>query len=208
MAVETRIGVMDLLKEQTAEHHARAEKRQLQQDLVRGTVSRERYGAWLGQMLLVHLALEKAVDAFRASVPALRHVTAQQTHSVRLAEDLATFGIDAKGVRALPATAALISEIAAGAAREPASVVGFHYVLEGSMNGNRYIAMAVRKGLGLQPGQGDRYLDPYGEAQRATWGAFRGAMSQEAFSDAQTSAIIDAAKAMFDGIAGLSDQVV
>ncbi len=200
-------GVMDRLKLATADHHARAEGKDLQRALVRGQVSRERFAAFLAQMLVVHRALERAIDAAAAREPRVRVIPPEQRHSVRIEQDLRFFGLDAGTVRAMPATETLAHTIAAKTAASPMAVLGLHYVLEGSMNGNRYIAMALRKGLGLAPGEGDRYLDPYGEQQRAKWLAFRSAVDALAWSEFEVAAAIDAARAMFDGIAAISDSV-
>jgi len=201
------VGVMARLKAETAEHHARAEGKALQQKLVRGLLTREEYAAWLGQMLLVHRALEAAVERSRPRAEVLKVITDEQTHSRRLMEDLAFYGVDAHGVRANRATARLIARIDAIAAENPVAVLGLHYVLEGSMNGNTYIAMGVRKGLGLSPGQGDRYLDPYGPQQRAKWAEFRSGVDSCAWTVTDANAAVEGAKAMFEGVGEVCEEL-
>ena len=199
-------GIMDRLKHETAEHHARAEGKDLQRSMVRGQLTRERYAAFLGQMLHVHTALEDAIRGAQVRDARVAVVPAEQHHSGRIREDLRFYAAP-ESAPALPATQALVSRIREIAAAEPMAVLGLHYVLEGSMNGNRYIAMGLRKGFGLAPGQCDRYLDPYGEQQRPKWIAFRAQVDQLAWSEAEAAAAVDAAKTMFDGIAAISDAV-
>ncbi|NNG17900.1 MAG: hypothetical protein HKM89_15600, partial [Gemmatimonadales bacterium] len=55
-------GIMATLKAATAEQHHRAERHEFQQMMVRGTLPREVYADWLGQMLHVHRGLEDHLD--------------------------------------------------------------------------------------------------------------------------------------------------
>ena len=200
MSAMTTSNIMDLLKERTAEHHRRAEQQPLQQALVKGTATREQYAQWLGQMMLVHAELERAIESLTSRERRLAVASAEQFGHPRLAADLRTLGIDPATVKASTGTAAVCEQIRAAAKADPVTLLGFHYVLEGSKNGNRYIAMALRRGLGLVPGTGDTYLDPYGEQQRPKWAAFRAAMGAQPYSESETEAIIAAAGTMFDGV--------
>lgn len=208
MTTAVNAGVMARLKQETAEHHARAEGKALQQRMLKGTLSRGEYAAWLGQMLLVHRALEAAVERARPGHEALRAVTPEQVHSSRIEEDLRALGVNPSEVRPGRATGALIDRIGVFGAESSAAVLGLHYVLEGSMNGNVYLARAVRRGLGLTPGTGDRYLDPYGEGQRGKWMAFREAVDACAWTVAEADAAVEGAKAMFDGIAEVCEELM
>ncbi len=203
MSATTTANIMDLLKERTAEHHRRAEQQPLQQALVKGTATRDEYIRWLGQMLHVHTALERCIESAAAHEPRLGIVTPEQHGHPRLAADLRAIGIDPASIAPSAPTAAASVEIHTAAKALPVSLLGFHYVLEGSKNGNRYIAMALRRGLGLVPGTGDTYLDPYGEQQRAKWQEFRTAMGAQAYSDRETQAVIAAAGRMFEGVSAI-----
>lgn len=200
MPTTIEANIMDLLKERTAEHHRRAEQQPLQQALVKGLVTREQYAAWLGQMMHVHGALERLIESSSASEPRLRIVTPDQHGHQRLASDLAALGIMPAAVAASQQTLQAVDAIGEDAAALPVSLLGHHYVLEGSKNGNRFIAMALRRGLGLMPGIGDSYLDPYGEQQRTRWQAFREAMGGQLYTEHETVAIVAAAGAMFDAV--------
>ncbi|MCC6319860.1 MAG: biliverdin-producing heme oxygenase [Phycisphaerales bacterium] len=208
MSTTMNASVMARLKSETAEQHRSAERKPLQQQMLRGVLPREAYGAWLGQMLLVHRALERAIEGARPLAGVLKLVTPEQEHSPRLEEDLRTLGTDPAAVRPNASTARLVADIERLATANPAAAFGLHYVLEGSMNGNKYIAMAMRRGQGLAPGVGDRYLDPYGEAQRGKWAAFREAVDACAWNDRDADAAVEAAKMMFDGIGDVCGELL
>jgi heme oxygenase len=201
------MGVMDRLKSETAEHHARAEGKALQRAMVSGGLGAPVLADFLGQMFLVHSALEAEIERYRTAEPMLAVVPDEQRHSRRLAEDLAHFRRDPKAVNPMPSTDRLIEAIVATGGTTPAALLGLHYVLEGSMNGNRYIAMALRRTLGLAPGHGDRYLDPYGDQQRPKWIAFRAQVDALPWTAAKSDAAVTAARRMFDGVAEISDEV-
>jgi heme oxygenase len=203
MSTLTTSNIMDLLKDRTSEHHRRAEQQPLQQALVKGTATRDQYAAWLGQMMHIHTALEHAIEKYTARERRLAVATAEQFGHARLAADLRTLGIDPTSVTTSAATAAVCGQIRDAAAANPVTLLGFHYVLEGSKNGNRYIAMALRRGLGLTPGTGDTYLDPYGDEQRPKWAAFRASMGAQSYTEAETEAVIAAAGMMFDGVSAV-----
>ncbi len=189
------------LKDGTWDLHSQAEKQPFQQNLVKGQVSRDAYGGWLAQMLLVHSALEKRLRTLCDNDPRVAAVVSdEQYQEPYLLADLAALGYD-RPATALERTARLIETIENAAAIR---LLGYHYVLEGSNNGNAFIARAVRPALGLEPGSGDRYLDPYGERQRAVWGAFKTAIDEQAFSEDEQTAMVEAAREMFAGISELS----
>ena len=193
------------LKDGTWDLHSAAEKQPFQQNLVRGKVSRDAYTGWLGQMLLIHRALESGLRDLVANDPrAAAVVTDEQYQEPYLLEDLGTLGLDAGDVEPLAETTALLERIAQTAADAPLGLLGFHYVLEGSNNGNAFIARAVRPALGLDPGSGDRYLDPYGERQRPLWAAFKDAIDTGEFTEAEHELLIQSARTMFGAISDLS----
>ena len=92
------------------------------------------------------------------------------------------------------------------AASEPVGLLGMHYVFEGSNNGSKYIAKAVRRSYQLD-GDGTRYLDPYGENQRAYWQQFKDDMNSIEFSPAETEALLRAAGETFEGVMQLHKEL-
>lgn len=199
--------LMSRLREETKEHHTRAERKPIQGKLVSGRVTRDEYAAWLGQMYLVHVALEAAIENAR-SLPGgsvLGVITPEQAHAARIAQDLKYFSVEPSSVNALPATAQLVNTIANAGRTDAIATLGMTYVLEGSMNGNSYLAKAVMRTLSLTPPEGLRYLDPYGPQQRERWQAWRAGVDAMTISEAQQDVCVKAAQTMFDGIADLSE---
>lgn len=197
------------LKEATAELHTRAERSEFQQLLIRGGVTREQYARWLSQLLLVHAELETMVRGLPKLRAELGGVLREELYQTpRLRADLAFFGIDPGTVTPAPATARIVSRIQGIAESFPIALLGFYYVLEGSKNGFRYIAKAIRRTLGIAPGAGDQYLDPHGDAQAELWGTFKRGLDDVAFEESEISAMIDAARLMFEAAEGIGADVL
>jgi len=186
------------LKEDTRELHTRAEKGSFQRALLRGGLSRDAYLAMLGQLWLVHSALESELREFADKVPAIARVVRPEQHQQGyLEEDLAHFGVDAAGITPTSGTRAFV-QMVERATSEPIRLLGIHYVLEGSNNGNRFIARAVGSALGVASGDpGTRYLDPYGEAQREKWKQFKADLEACNLTETEMRAMVDAAEDTF-----------
>jgi heme oxygenase len=191
-------GLMERLKQETRELHTRAERGDVQKALVSGRATLEQYGAWLGQMSLLHGAVEEGIERLRAGDGGgvFGAIEAEWRQSRLGREDLDSLGMG-EAIEALPATARVVEEIAA--CTSPLRVLGFFYVLEGANNGNRFIVRAVRKGLGLTPGTGDRFLDPYGEAQPAVWAGVKARLDAigASLSAAERDEVVEGAARMF-----------
>lgn len=196
---------MAQLKRETWDLHTRAEKHRFQHGILTGALPREAYVDYLAQLLLVHQALEGRLRALIAERP-LRGVVHEYQYQVPyLAEDLDHFGVDAGAIEPLDGTSALLDAVRR--AEGPATLLGMHYVLEGSNNGGRFIARAVARAYGLQPGPGLRYLDPYGEAQRERWAAFGADVRACALSEGEISAAVAGANDMFQGMIAMFDSL-
>lgn len=207
MAMEA--GLMERLKRETREAHTRAERGDIQKALVSGRATLAQYGAWLGQMAALHGAVEQAIDSLRAvgaseaGADVFAAIEVEWRQAALGREDLAALGVSEQIARILPATAAIVEEIVASGS--PLRVLGFFYVLEGANNGNRFIVRAVRKSLGLTPGTGDRFLDPYGEAQPVVWGALKSRLDALRFDQAEQDAIVAGAARMFEMVTEIGD---
>jgi len=202
---QTGAAITERLKSETQDLHDAAENHGFQRALFKGQLTREEYGAYLAQMLLLHDALEKRlIDAKDACAPIEAVLEEWQLQAPYLREDLRAFGIDETSVDPLPSTRRFIERIERAAAEEPIRLLGFHYVLEGSNNGSRFIARNVRKAYDLTPGTGDRYLDPYGDEQPARWATFKQALAGVTLTDAEADSMVDAARDMFLGVAEIS----
>ncbi len=197
--------IMTRLRDETADLHQRAESQTFQQRMFQGALSRPEYSAWLGQMWLVHRALEAALESVRDGDARFTAVGPHHSKVGRLAEDLAAVGASRPGP--LPATARLLARIEAAAREEPLRLLGYHYVLEGSTNGNRILARRLLPALGLEAATAGRYLDPYGDRQREVWARFKAEMQEVAFSPAEQDLLVDAARELFAAIAELSGEL-
>lgn len=201
-------SVMEVLKTSTQALHDAAEGHRFQQSLVKGEVSREQYAAYLGQLLLVHRELESLLRDHAEKVPAIPAVVkAYQYQEPYLIEDLRFYGVHPASITALTSTEALVNEIRDRAAKDPLALLGFHYVLEGSNNGNKFIAKALAKSFGLTGPDGLRYLDPYADQQRPYWMAFKADMDAQGFNPGQMRVMAEAAQAMFNGIGAISAEM-
>lgn len=205
-AVQTP-SVMILLRDSTGDLHAQAEGHAFQRAMVTGSVDRGDYVRYLQQMLIVHRSLESALRASAARVPAIAGVvTPEQYQEPYLLADLRYYEAPAD-VAPLPATTELVRRIEQTAKESPIALLGHHYVLEGSNNGSRFIARAIRKAFDITGEDGLRYLDPYGDRQREVWTAFKAAMDAQSISPGDAARMVEAAKVMFEGISGISEDV-
>jgi len=202
------LAIGDRLKTETAELHTLAEKAPLQAAMIQGRLTREAYAAFLGQMLLVHEALDRAVEQASAAHPGVRAVwSTEQKKAALVRQDLAFFGVDPATVKPLPETARVIDLIKSRSKAHPETALGMHYVLEGANNGNQFIARVIGKVYAIQGPDGLRSLDPYGPRQREAWGAWKSALNAQQFTDAERDRIVEGAAAMFQAVIDVSDAV-
>lgn len=198
---------MATLKAATAEQHRHAERHEFQQMMVRGTLPREAYADWLGQMLHLHRGLEDHLDRLVASHPPVATVFDDDRRKVPLLlADLAFYQSDGTG-EALPATRRFLALLDTLAATTPLALLGALYVLEGSTNGARFIARRIREAYDLPPAGGAAFVDPYGEAQPSRWKAFKEAMEQLDLSEADTHVITAAAQETFNAVGALGSDL-
>ncbi len=201
-------SIMARLKSETGELHGQAESRPLQKRLARGEIDRGLYVDYLCQLLVVHRALEQALTSAAARHPAVTAVFRDDhRREGNIRSDLSFFGRDASAIVPLHATAALVATIQRTATSAPTGLLGLLYVLEGSTNGSKFIAKSLARSFGLS-GAGLSYLDPYGDQQRVRWAEFKSLMDAVGFTHAQSDQIVGAARAMFQGIADISDELI
>jgi heme oxygenase len=201
------MGIMDRLKEGTKSLHDAAEGHAFQRTLFAGQLSRVSYADYLGQMYCLYAALEDALRQAQTHRPEISTVV--KPHNLRqddLTSDLAHFGLDPTKVSPLPATRALIDAIKDTRSTNPLALLGMHYVLEGSNNGNHYIAKNIRKAYDLDDA-GARFLDPYGEGQRSRWAEYKQALGAVNLTEAESDALLAAAQEMFRAIGRISQEL-
>jgi heme oxygenase len=204
---DTKNSIMQRLKTETSDLHSHAESRALQREIASGEVDRDLFVAYLGQLYFVHRALETALDDNRDTHPAVGTIaTADRMRVPDLDCDLAFHGVKQDGLSGGEAAYRFAARIADMEASKPVALLGALYVLEGSTNGGRFLARALRKSWNLD-GEGLAYFDPYGEEQPQRWAAFRADMDGLTFEADQEEAIIEMAKATFVAISEVSDEV-
>ena len=184
--------VLAELRERTGALHTQAERHPVQAALVRGQSGVGGYVSYLSQMWHIHEALENELGR-RLGSAVLGPVKPDQFRAEAIVEDLATFD----GAQIEPPVGPVMRFVTEVQELQDSELLGMHYVLEGSTNGGRFIAMAIRNGLGLEDERGTRYLDPYGEAQKVKWGAFCAALSGLSLDADERERVITGAERMF-----------
>ncbi len=197
------------LKEDNADIHQQAEQDRVPQAMVGGTITREAMVELLGQLWVVNRALDEALVAARATTPAIDAlVKDHQLQEANLRADLAHYGVaDPASIETCDAARAFVDDVEACREREPLRLLGLHYVREGANNGNKYIAMRLRKTWGVEGADGFRHLDPYGERQRQLWEAWKSELGEYDFSEGEKATILAGARAMFEHIIAVNRSV-
>ncbi len=187
----------DCLKEATAQAHRDAEKHRFQKDLVEGLVPPSRLFGFQTQMRHLIRAVHDALEGCGAAFAGFR--AAMAGHLDRLEMDLAELG----GGSLSPPPSPVLNGFLRDAS--PAAALGAFYVIEGSMNGNRFIRSAVAE---KQPKIAGalRYFDPYGEAQRAHWKSWRERISEMGEQLADREAALASASRTFEIVGLLSEE--
>jgi len=203
------LSLSTALRVATSDLHTQAESHPFQRALVQGELPRDLFTRQMSQLLLVHTALEKALHhAAIENTDIASVVREEQFQQPRLVRDLAHVGFDPAKAAATTATQAVCSLIERLAATNPIALLGALYVFEGSNNGARFIARAVRKAYNIEELEGISYLDPYGEAQREKWGEFKAAMDALVLSDDDIESVVATAKQMFRAINAMGDDLL
>lgn len=198
------MSLANTLRAATADAHRQAERRPLQLHLVRGTLPRPVLVAYLAQLEAMHEALESAI----ASSPVLAgwlDWSERYEHSRRLAADITAL-TDGEVPGFTGVTRRIVDQIEHAEECCPHTLLGMFYVLEGSMNGNRFIVRALRQGP-LAETCSFTYFDPYGEEQSSVWASFRAKLDSVECTEADTAHVVDGALQMFGAIAEIADVV-
>jgi heme oxygenase len=187
------------LRDQTAEHHKRAERSEFQRLLLAGRLPVTGYIGWLEQMLCVYRPLEAHLASGNRAgrYPGVDVEAWKRTP--QLERDLAHFGRDTAAPSPVPATGALVEQMGKWADGSTPALLGVLYVLEGSTNGSRYIAKSLRKAYDLAGEAGLAFMDPYGEQQSERWLEFKRQLEASA-STGDLDGLIVAARGTFDAV--------
>ncbi len=205
---ESKLSIMQRLREETSDLHTHAESRPLQREIANGTVDRSIFVAYLAQLYAVHDALESALRDIEGRHPAISALaTPERMRVPDLERDLGFYGFAREQFEIGAAAERFVSLVEQIRDSEPVALLGALYVLEGSTNGGRFLAQVLRKRWGLDGG-GVAYFDPYGDRQGHVWAAFKREMDEASFDARHEDAIVEMARRTFEAIAEVSDEVV
>jgi len=193
--------LMSRLREATRQAHDRLETLPYFQALERAELPMESYVGYLRAMAVLHSVLEHQVA--RTEDARLNAVWRENLRRFpQLQADLGFFaGRAALDIApAHDAAGALADSILRRAVMQPVSLLGYLYVLEGSIGGAQVLAPRFRRAFGLDERQGLAYLswDPAVASER--WRDFGDCMNAAPVDAAESEAIIAAAREAFAGI--------
>ena len=125
-----------------------------------------------------------------------------------LEEDLRSLGVTIGNVSPLPAAKRLMATIEMARAERPIALLGMHYVLEGSTNGGRFIAKALRQAYQFEGDAGTKYYDPYGDNQRVLWASYKQEFDAMEVSEDERDAMVAAARDVFRAMSEIGDDLM
>jgi heme oxygenase len=201
-------SIMETLKEETRTLHNQTEGNDFQKFLFGGSLPKHQFVEYLGQMYLIHKALEDALSQLRHSSSIIATVIGDhQFQQNYLRTDLSAAKVSAEDLRALPATRKLINHIDNLNNKEPMALLGCEYVLFGSKHGAKLLSKNLGKYELWTPGS-PNYFDPYGDKFSGYWQDFKAKMNAIQFSQDEREQIIQGAKDMFSGLAKVFDDLI
>ncbi|MBK8267461.1 MAG: biliverdin-producing heme oxygenase [Planctomycetes bacterium] len=201
-------AIMLELKNATQSLHDDTEAGHFNKELVMGRIPLEGYIESLAQLFLIHRALETHLARIRTDNPAIRAVVQDyQLQEPYLRADLDFFGRNPEAAIPTASVAEFLAHINRLAVDCPISLLGMHYVFEGSNNGSKYISNALRRAYSLEGNNGLNYFDPYGDKQREYWQAFKSDMALQTFNPNERKAMVDAARATFAAVKRLHEEL-
>ncbi|WP_089721444.1 biliverdin-producing heme oxygenase [Candidatus Entotheonella palauensis] len=201
--------LMEQLRNETHALHKRAERQQLQTELMRGRLPKSHFIAYLEQLFLIHQRLDSHLCTLMINHAAVAHIIQpHHYHASYLEQDLRDLGRHPQQLQPLISTAAFLAWLDHIATHTPLALLGVHYVLEGSKNGGRLQAVKVRDAYALAERQGTMYLDPYGEQQSHFWSQYQTDMNRAALGSQTQHEMIEAAKTTFQRFIELCQELM
>lgn len=193
---------MRRLRRETHQDHLRTEDLPFFRALSAGELALVSYVGLLRALSVLHEALERELAGARD--PRVAAVWDEDMRKLPLLDrDLGTFQR-----RALPQTplavvrASLLAQAVRRHAQEdPAALLGYLYVLEGSTLGGQILGRTLARCFGLEGPEGLAYVSGYGPATRAHWRAFSRRMDSALDDPAAQERAVAAAGEAFRGIA-------
>jgi heme oxygenase len=183
------------LREATRPLHDRLECHALAQAMIDGTIPRPRYVALLGQLRLLHDALEQAWETEPACAAvfdsSMKRLAVLDADFARLGETIPA--------TPLPPLAAFLRRVEVWRVGSPWALLGPLYVLEGSRMGSLVLARPLAKALGVSPapGHGLDYHLVGSQGRHVAWNRFLDRLRRLPLSEEQRAAVCEAAVATF-----------
>lgn len=192
------------LKDDNWQLHQIAERNDGLGGVLRGGLPLEGYVGILEQEWVISAPMDDALRSAIAARPDIAHlIEDDQYFDGYLREDLAYFGRPVEGITPRPGSLRFVEHVGAHAG-DPLHILGLHYVRLGACNGNRFVARKARANYQLpESGGGTRFLDPFGEAQRPKWMAFKTKLDELALDAAERDRVFAGTRAMYELIINL-----
>lgn len=205
----TTVTVMDLLRESTSEMHNSAEANDFQHRLSAAKVQKDELARYLQQLYLIHQSVSSLIEQSQTTNTPLRHVVRDYHHDLTcIINDIEYLGKKAEQATPLKPTADLVASMTGTSKTTPAALLGYLYVLEGSTNGAKFLAKALRKGLNLPEDAGASYFDRYGDKQRERWNGFKQAMNEVDFTEEERAKLVSTATETFQTFGKIGDELL
>ncbi|MEO1584599.1 MAG: biliverdin-producing heme oxygenase [Planctomycetota bacterium] len=197
-----------MMKDGCWDLHQAAENGVVAKGLISGELSKADFAALAGQMYLFNRRLDEAVKTHRDTQPSLKAlIDDEQLQTPYYEADLPELGMDASALTPGAGTATAIALVDRVERENPANLLALHYVREGANNGNRFVARKLMQVWGQQDLSGMKHLDPYGDAQRAKWDAFKETLNGLSLTDEEKLALVATGREMFQAIMAIHGDV-
>lgn len=193
----TNPPITERLKNDNWDLHQIAERGPTPESMIKGTITRDRFAAYLGQSVHIQRTLDSALSKAIASMPALSALVSESDYFERyFKDDLSYYGVDEAGML-LPGVARFVDHINEHA-DQPLHIFGLHYVRLGALNGNRFVARKLRRVFGISsPTDGMMSHDPFGASQRDRWTAFKNGIDALELDGAQRNELFAGTRAAY-----------
>lgn len=197
-------SLMANLREQTREQHDRLHRVEYHRALRDGDLPIESYAALLRALAVIHEVLENHLA--KTGDPNLQAVWRDDIRKApMLRRDLEY--LRSRRLRDIPAAAEravkVSDDIRLRFARNPVSLLGYLYVMEGSTMGAPLVVEWLADAFDLRPGRGLEYFINYGDSRKARWREFSGRVDALKLDEDTRRGIIEAAREAFDGLTAI-----
>jgi heme oxygenase len=201
-------NIMEILREETRPLHNQTEGNDFQKSLFGGSLPKIQFVKYLGQMYLIHKALEDALSELRISNPIVDSIIADHQYQQNfLRTDLIAAQVKVEELTALPATQTLIKHMEQLKTNQPIALLGCEYVLFGSKHGAKLLSKQLEK-YGLTAPGAPNYFDPYGDKFMGYWQDFKANMNAAQLSANEQEDAVNGAKDMFSGLSKVFDDLI